>query len=95
MTADCLLNPRNYTEIRFYFAISITIKMFDPATDLAIEQIAMESNSTVDDIMNELAEIARCLQESARCRGITLSDAVNETLSRNKQMSLTAGKRGA
>ena len=160
MNADCLLNLWNYTEDRFHFATSITIKLITkeaikPQANRArlneivcqnrswsrcdrlslvavvirpgegplrrccflfidrlsatgyrgnclwtkprtwLRKAAMESGATVDDIVNELAETARCLQESARCRGITLADAVREILGSSKPVSLTAGERGA
>ena len=44
--------------------------------------------------MDELRQAAETLQEAAFRKGITLSEALNELLSRNKQMSLIASEKG-
>ena len=61
--------------------------MLEHANDTVIEQVAVERGASIDDIVNELSRAAEALQNAALCKGITLSEALDEMLGSNKQMS--------
>lgn len=65
-------------------------EMLEHANNSVICQIAVERSATVGDIVNDLSRAAEALQESALRKGITLSEALDEMLGRNKPMSLIA-----
>ena len=67
--------------------------MLEHANNTVIEQVAVERDATVDDIVIELSRAAEALQESALRKGITLSEALDEMLGRNKAMTLIAGEK--
>ena len=97
--SDRLFTPDRATDrINFFIHLdeceACHAAMLEHANHIAIEQVAMERESSADDIMNELRQAAGTLQEAAFRKGITLSEALNELLGRNKQMSLIASEKG-
>src|ERR1044072_3296195 len=96
--SDLLFAPDRATDRESFFAHldeceACREAMLEHANDAVIEQVAVERGAAMDDIVNELSQAATALQESALRKGITLSEALDELLGRNKQLSLIAGEK--
>ena len=58
--------------------------MFYHAMLTALGHVAADKGISVDDVVGDLAQVARRLKKTARKRGISFSDAVKETLTRER-----------
>jgi predicted anti-sigma-YlaC factor YlaD len=96
--SDLLFAPDRAADRESFFAHldeceSCRDAMLEHANNTVIEQVVIERGASIDDIVNELSQAAEALQKSALRKGITLSEALDELLGRNKQMTFIAGEK--
>lgn len=93
--SDLLFEPDRAADRESFFAHldeceACREAMLEHANDTVIEQVAVERGAAIDDIVSELSQAAKVLQDFARRKGTTLSEALDEMLGRNKPMTLIA-----
>jgi succinylglutamate desuccinylase len=68
--------------------------MLEQANEIAFEQVAYERGMALGNVIEELGQATRMLQETALSKGITVEEALAEVLSQDKRISLAVKEQG-
>jgi predicted anti-sigma-YlaC factor YlaD len=69
-------------------------QMLNHANELAVNQIAMERNESVEEVLDQLRQAATQLEEITHRKNITMAKALTEIIRKNQQSSFPTVHKG-